>query len=241
MPPMKPSKLEVDEPLRAGEVLAAAFREYGRRPVTYMSIGVVEALASLASYEGVGIHPAAGYAIAALSFLACFTATVCVASGWSFADARARIRNAFVALAGLAFVVGLPQTLGRFDAVVILIVILWLAVTAFAIPIVLYEQHPERPVRIPGMFTALRRSMTLSQVAYLHAALAVAILLAVSFLVTIVLVNALNNFGDQGQLAALLISRAVLVPVVFIGLFVLYLEQQQRQRASGDVTVGERT
>ena len=240
MPPMESSKLEVDEPQRAGEVLAAAFREYGRRPVTYVTIGAVEALASLANYEGVGIHPAAGYAIAAIAFLACFTVTVCVASGWSFAEARARIRNAVMALAGLAFVVGLPQTLGRFDAVFILIVILWLAVTAFAIPIVLHEQTPGRPVRIPGMFTALRRSMTLSQVAFLHAALVIAILFAVTVLITTVLVGALNNFGDQGQLAAFVISRAVLVPVVFIGLFALYLEQKQRQRVSGDVTVGER-
>ena len=79
---MEPSKLEVDEPQRAGEVLATAFREYGRRPVAYVTIGAVEALASrLANPEGVGIDSAPGHAIIAIAFLVCFTATVCVASG----------------------------------------------------------------------------------------------------------------------------------------------------------------
>jgi hypothetical protein len=238
---MESYKLQVDEPQRAGEVLAAAFREYGRRPVTYVTIGAVEALASLVTRDGAGIHSFAGHAILMIAFLACFTVTVCVASGWSFVESRARTRNAIVALAGLAFVVGLPHTyLPRYDGLFILISPFWLAVTAFAIPIVLHEQRPGRPVRIPGMFTALRRSMMLSQVAFLHAVLVIAILLAVTFLLTTVLVGALNNFGDQGQLAALVISRAVLVPVVFIGLFALYLDQRQRQRVSGDVTVGER-
>lgn len=220
--------LDVEAPLRTGEVLAHAFREYGRRPVTYVAIGAVEALAGLTTYSGTGIPLIVGIVIVAVAFVACFAATVSVASGWSRSDSVQRLRNGFVALIGLTVIVGIPATLGRIDALFTLLAILWLAITAFAIPIVMREQREGHPVAFSGMLVALRRSLVMSQTAFFHAIVVVLVLYVVTVLITSLLASSLGSFGDQSELAAFVISRAVLVPIVFIGLAVLYLDQRVR-------------
>ncbi len=224
-------RLEVTEPLGAGEVLGAALREYGRHPLTYVSIGAVEALAGLSTYAAFGIPTVVGLAIVAVAFVACFAATVSVASGWSRHEALIRMQAAAPALAGLVLIVGVPATLGRIDAVLTLLAIVWLSITSFAVPIVMREQRDER-VGWRGMLVALRRSFGLAQAAFMHAVLVVFILYAVTVLITSLLAGALDNWGDQGELAAFVISRAVLVPIVFIGLAMLYLNQRARLRGS---------
>ena len=228
MAPMSADGLEVDAPLRAGEVLAHVFREYGRRPLTYVAIGAVEALAGLTTYSGTGIPLIVGIAIVAVAFVACFAATVSVSSGWSRPDSLSRLRNGFVALLGLTVIVGVPATLGRVDALFTLLAILWLAITAFAVPIVMREQRDGHRVALSGMLVALRRSLAMSQTAFFHAIVVVLLLYVVTVLITSLLASSLGNFGDQSELAAFVISRAVLVPIVFIGLAVLYLDQRAR-------------
>ena len=225
---MTAERLEVDESLSAGEVLATTFREYGRRPITYVAIGTVEALAGLATHSGSGIPLAVGLLIVATAFIACFAVTTAVASGWSKETAIERIRNGAPALLGLVLIVGVPATLGRVDALFTLLAILWLAISAFAVPIVICEQREGRPVALTGVLTALKRSLNLSQAGFLHALVVIFILYVVTVLITSVLAAALGSFGDQGEFAAFVISRAVLVPIVFVGLTVLYLDQRQR-------------
>jgi hypothetical protein len=241
MAPMQPAKLEVDEPLGAGEVLATAFREYGRKPITYVAIGAIEALSGLTTHPRAGIPTALGIAIVAAAFVVCFVATVCVASGWSFPDARVQAGNAVGALAGLVIIIGVPQSLGRVDVFFVLVAILWLAVTSSAIPTVMLEQRIGHPVKLPGMFIALRRALSLAQLAFWHALAVVFILFVVTLLITSVLGAALASFGDQSELAALVISRAVLIPVMFIGLVVLYLDQRARALASAEEPAGQPT
>lgn len=230
---MKADKLEVDHALGAGEVLATAFREYGRRPLTYVAIGTVEALAGLATYSGSGIPLAAGLAIVALAFVFCFAVTVAVTGGWSREESIARLRNGAGVLVLLAVIVGLPATLGRVDALFTLIAILWLSIVGFSIPIVIREQRGSDPVTMRGMTTALRRSVAFSQVAFLHAIGVVLILYLVTVLITSILAVALGSFGDQSELAAFVIARAVLVPILFIGMTVLYLDQRERLLGAG--------
>lgn len=240
MAAMGEGRVLVDRPLGAGEVLAAVFREYGRRPITYVAIGAVEAFSGLATYSGSGIPLFFGIAIVAIAFVACLAVTATVAGGWSRSESAARLRNGGVALAGFTLIVGFPATLGRIDALFTLLAILWLALTAFAVPIVIWEQREGRPVRLSGMLVALKRSFVLSQAAFFHALGVVLILYVVTLLITSLLAGALGNFGDQGQLAAFVISRAVLVPIVFIGLIVLYFDQRYRQLGDTPAPAAER-
>ena len=133
-----------------------------------------------------------------------------------------------MALLGLTVIVGVPATLGRVDALFTLLAILWLAITAFAVPIVMREQRDGHRVALSGMLVALRRSLAMSQTAFFHAIVVVLLLYVVTVLITSLLASSLGNFGDQSELAAFVISRAVLVPIVFIGLAVLYLDQRAR-------------
>ena len=240
MAAMSVQRLEVSEPLGAAEVLASAFREYGRRPVTYVAIGAVEALAGLTTYSGSGIPLIVGVLIVGAAFIACFAATVTVSSGWSRADSMGRLRNAAVAFVGLALIVGLPATLGRIDAIFTLLAIIWLSLTSFAVPIVVLEQRKGKRVGLYSMLVALKRSLAMSQIAFLHALVVVLILYVVTVLITSLLAGALGNFGDQTELAAFVISRAVLVPIVFIGLTVLYLDQRTRMLGGAAEPAGER-
>lgn len=240
MAAMSAETLEVSEPLGAAEVLATSFREYGRRPVTYIAIGTVEALAGLTTYSGSGIPLWVGVLIVAVAFVACFATAVAVASGWSRADGVARLRNGAVGLVGLIVIVGLPATLGRVDAVFTLLAILWLGLTSFSVPIIMREQRDGRRVGLHGMLVALKRSLAMSQVAFMHALVVVLILYVVTVLITSLLAASLGNFGDQTELAAFVISRAVLVPIVFIGLTVLYLDQRARMLGGTGEPAGER-
>lgn len=227
---MQTSKLEVDEPLGAGEVLATTLREYGRRPVVYVTIGLIEALSTLTTHSGSGIPRVVGLAVVAVAFVVCFAAAVCVSSGWTLAEARSRIWNAAPALAALVLFIGVPQTLGRIDVFFIMVAILWLSMTSSTLPIVMLEQRDGVAVKLPGMFIALRRALSLAQPAFFHSLSVVFILFLATVLITGLLGASLSSFGDQSEFAALVISRAVLVPVVFIGLVVLYLDQSARAR-----------
>ena len=240
MASMSAERLDVTEPLGAGEVLASTFREYGRRPLTYVAIGTVEALAGLTTYSGSGIPLIGGVVIVGVAFVVCFAAAVSVSSGWSRHESLQRLRNGAAALAGLTLIVGLPATLGRIDAIFTLLAILWLALTSFSVPIIMREQREGRRVGLHGMLVALKRSMTMSQTAFLHALAVVLILYVVTVLITSLLAGALGNFGDQTELAAFVISRAVLVPIVFIGLAVLYFDQRTRMFGATEEPAGER-
>ena len=197
---MAATELNVDQPLGAGEVLATAFREYGRRPLTYVAIGSVEALAGLTTYSEWNIPIVASIAIVAVAFVACFAASVVVASGWSRPEGLARVRNSWIALLGLVLIVGFPATLGRIDALFTLLAIVWLALTAFAIPIVMREQSDERRVAASGMLIALRRSLALSQAAFFHAIGVVLILYVVTVLITSLLAGALATSETRASL-----------------------------------------
>jgi hypothetical protein len=55
----------------------------------------------------------------------------------------------------------------------------------------------------------------------------------ITLLIGVVLAIALFNFAENGQIAAIAISQIVLSPFFFIGLSVLYFEQQARAEAKG--------
>jgi hypothetical protein len=218
--------VEIHRPLRLGEVLAAAVTLYGRRPWVYVAVGFVQAGALLVS----AVTPiAADLAILSIAFVASFAAVARLVVGDAAGDAARRVALALPLLVPLAFLVALPFTLASSWILLWLVAVVWLAFTGFAIPAVMDDDRV-RSGWVERLNAAIRRSTVLARVEFLHALGVAASLFAINIVVGVVLAVALANFADNGQLVAVAIAQVVLAPFFFIGLTVLYFEQQARAR-----------
>lgn len=219
-----PEAVRIDKPLRLADLLATAIRMFGRRPWAYAAVGVLQAGALLVT----AVTPfAADLVILALAFSAAYALTVRLAVGDSITEALARVGRRAPVLAALALVVAVPFYLGSAWLVLLVLSALWLGLTTFAIPAAMVES-PEVDAVGGRLVHALSRTAALARVEYIHAVGVVAALVVVYLVVGVVLAVALFSFADNGKLAALAIAQVVLAPFFFLGLTVLYFEQQAR-------------
>ncbi len=219
--------VEIHRPLRLGELIAAAVRIYGRRPLEFLALGLLQAGALVAT---VSLPFVADVVVVALAFGIAFAAVVRLVAGDPFAEALQRSLRLLLVVVTLGLVVGIPFALTASFLLFLILAAAWLGLAAFAIPAAMVETPED--TTYPGRIAhALRRTVELARTEYLHAFGVAAILIVITLLVGIVLSLALFSFADNGRVAAVAISQIVLSPFFFIGLTVLYFEQRARAGA----------
>jgi hypothetical protein len=220
--------VEIRKPLRIGELIAAAIQIYGRRPLEFLALGLLQAAALLSQT----VLPFAGYLlVVALAFGLAFAVTVRLVVGDSFSGALGRIGPVLPALVTLALFVGVPFSVAASFLIFVILAAAWLGLTAFVVPVTMVEE-PEKRSFGATIAHAFRRTVELARVEYLHAFGVAAALIIVTWLLGVVLALALFSFAENGRVAAVAISQIVLSPFFFIGLTVLYFEQQARGLAA---------
>jgi hypothetical protein len=219
-----PSGLEIDRPLRLGELLAAAVRIFSARPWPFLLVGVVEAVAFLA---GSAVHWLPGLAILSITFVAGFAFVARIVQGDELAPAWRAVAATTPVLLVLALVVAVPFYLGASWLVLLIFSAGWLGLTAFSVPAAVVE-----PTNAAGWLGraayALRRTRTLAATDYVHAAGVSAALIVIYVLVGVALAAALASYAENSRLVAQALTQIVLAPFFFIGLTVLYFEQRAR-------------
>lgn len=217
--------VEIDRPLRLGEVLAAGIRIFGNRPIPFLLVGCLEGLVLIAANA---VHVVAGVGILAASFAVAFAVVTRLVAGDEQRQAWVAATRAVPILAVLAFVVAVPFYLGFIAGLILLLFsAAWLGLTAFAIPATMVEEPPLAGFAA-RMAYALRRTAVLARVEYLHAAGVAAALIVVYILFSVALAAALSGYADNSRLVAQALAQIVLAPFFFIGLSVLYFEQKAR-------------
>ena len=200
-------------------------RVYGERTWAALGLGLVEAFAFLGS--GL-VPPAVGIAIIAVAFAAVFGAAVRIVAGDSFAEAWAQVGLRTPVLLALAFVVAVPFAVSVGYVVLVIVAILWLALTGFAVPVAMLERDSEAQGWFGRIGYALRRSVVLSRVRYGHAAGVTAALVLVYLLAGVLLASLLVGFADNSGGVAAILVQLVLAPFFYFGLSVLYHDQKAR-------------
>jgi hypothetical protein len=224
-----PEALEIRRPLRIGDLLAAAVRIYGSRPLAFLATGLVQGCALVAT---VWLPFAADLVIVALSFGIAFAIVVRLVVGDSIETAGRRTLALLPVVASLALVVGIPFSFAASFLIFLIVAAAWLGLSTFAIPVAMIEP-PEQPGYAGRIAHALRRTVELARVEYVHAFGVAAIMIVLTLLVGVILSLALFSFADNGRIAALALSQIVLSPFFFIGLSVLYFDQQARAEEKG--------
>lgn len=224
-----PQALDIGKPLRIGELLAVAVRIYGSRPLTFLATGLIQGCALVAT---VWLPFAADLMIVALSFGIAYAVIVRLVVGDSIEAAGARTLGVLPVVASLALVVGVPFSFAASFLVFLIVAAAWLGLSTFAIPAAMVEA-PDETGYAGRMAHALRRTVELARVEYVHAFGVAAIVIVLTLLVGVVLSLALFSFAENGRIAALALSQIVLSPFFFIGLSVLYFDQQARAEERG--------
>lgn len=224
-----PEALDVRRPLRIGDLLAASIRIYGSRPLAFLATGLIQGCALIAT---VWLPFAADLVLVALSFGIAFALIVRLVVGDSIETAAGRTLELLPAVASLALVVGIPFSFAASFLIFLIVAAAWLGLATFAIPVAMIET-PEEAGYAGRMAHALRRTVELARVEYMHAFGVAAIMIVLTLLIGVVLSLALFSFADNGRIAALAISQIVLSPFFFIGLSVLYFDQQARAEEKG--------
>lgn len=224
-----PEALGIRGPLRISDLLAAAVRIYGSRPVTFLATGLIQGLALVAT---VWLPFAADLAIVALSFGIAYALIVRLIVGDTIEAAGRCTLELLPVVASLALVVGIPFSFAASFLVFLIVAAAWLGLSTFAIPVAMVEA-PEDTSYAGRMTHALRRTVQLARVEYVHAFGVAAIMIVLTLLVGVILSLALFSFAENGRVAALALSQVVLSPFFFIGLSVLYFDQQARAGERG--------
>ena len=221
--------MTIDRPLKLGEILAETVRIYGERLGAALGIGALVALAYVAA---AAVHAVAGVAIVAVAFTLAYAAAARLVSGDSFGEAWAQVGLRLPALAALAFIVALPFAVAAGYLFLVVLAVGWLALTGFSIPVAMLERGPLEQGWLQRLGYVLQRSVTLARTQYLHAAGVAAALVLIYILVGVVLSAALSGFAGNSRFVALVLVQIVLAPFFFVGLSVLYFEQQARALSS---------
>jgi hypothetical protein len=203
-PPLPPETRTV------GQLVAEAVRLYGQTfwpsVATGLSIAIVNQLPTLV---GVAASP---FLLTASYVGASLVATSARPSRRALATAYAVGVLAYVPFAFSFLVLGFA-----------LLGVAWLAFVGLAVPAAVVEEHDLR-----GAFA---RGIQLSRSDYLHALGSLATFAIVYFLVRLLLVLLLVNFGDAAERVAIFVADVVLAPVVFLGAALLYFDQRARVKA----------
>jgi hypothetical protein len=219
----------VDRPLALGELFAQTMELYGRRIWAALGIGACLAgMIALARAAPVG----ADLAVVSLALTGCYAAAARLASGDRFGEAWAQVALRSPVLLVLTIVVSVPLALALTDYLLLILVVAWLALVGFSIPVAMLERDPESTSWFGRLGYALFRSVSLARVEYLHALGVAAALALVYVLFGRILAQALIGFAETGGFAAFLVVQVVLAPFFFLGLAVLYFEQRARAVSS---------
>lgn len=220
---------DIDRPLRTGELIAATLQIYGARALPYLTMGLLQAGALIAT---VWLPFVGDLLVVALAFGVAFAAVARLVAGDPFETALRRALESLPIVLTLGLVVGIPFSLASSFLIFLILAAAWLGVSAFAIPVAMIEQ-PEEEGFSARLAYALRRTVELARVEYVHAFGVAALLIVITLLVGIVLAVALFSFAENGRIAATALSQIVLSPFFFIGLSVLYFDQRARAEAKG--------
>lgn len=224
-----PEALDIRRPLRIGDLLAAVVRIYAARPLVFLATGLIQAGALIAT---VWLPFAADLVIVALAFGVAYAMIVRVVVGDSLEQAGRRTLALLPVVGSLGLVVGIPFSFAASFLIFLIVAAAWLGLATFAIPAALIET-PEDTRYAGRMAHALRRTVELARVEYVHAFGVAAIMIVLTLLVGVVLALALFSFAENGRIAAVALSQIVLSPFFFIGLSVLYFDQQARAEERG--------
>lgn len=216
--------IEIHRPLRLGEVIAAAIRLFGSRPLPYLAIGGVVA----ATFLLIEVLPLVAFVgVVSVVFTLGLAVTACLVEGEGFGGSTRRAMSIVPDLVLLAFVVAVPFYLASLFIVLLIVGAAWLALTVFAVPAAALEVPSEEQV-LGRAFHGLRETVRLSRTAYLHAFGVVVALVAVQLVFSVILGLLLAGYADNGRLAAQALTQIALAPFFFLGLTVLYFEQRAR-------------
>lgn len=226
----------IDRPLGLGEVLAQAIALYGRSAPAFIAVGTLQAGAFLLRLV---VPWYVELAALSLSFVVAFAIIARVAAGDRLRAAAGDAARSAGLLALLALVVAAPFYAAVFGVEFLLLSMVWLGLTSFAVPVAMLEELPQarRGSRLMrGFAHTVRRTAELASADWLHAIVVAVVLVLLYLLAGNLLVAVLFGFADQGAVAAPALVQVVLAPFFFLGLTVLYLEQRmrlvQRRRAA---------
>jgi hypothetical protein len=218
-----------ERPLPLGELIAETIRLYGERPRAALGLGAVVAGAFLLAR----VVPALlEVLVISLAFTAVYGAAARIVSGDSFAEAWAQVGVRAPALLILTFVVAVPFAIAVGYLFLLVLAVLWLALSGFSIPVAMLEREGARDGVFGRIAYALDRSLRLARAEYLHAAGIVAALVIAYVLFSVLIGAALVGFADNGKVVAAALVQLVLAPLFFLGLAVLYYEQRARAAVS---------
>jgi hypothetical protein len=221
--------IKINRPLGLGEILAETVRLYGERFAAALGLGLPIAGVFLATL----VTPALlDIALVALAFTATYAAAARVAAGDGLLEAWAQAGLRLPTLVVLSVVVAVPFALGLAQLYLLVLAVAWLAFTGFSIPVAVLETDPNAKNWFDRLSFSLYRSAELARVEFLHAVGIIAAFVIVEIVLGIPLAGALTGFGDNGRAVALALSQAVLAPLFFLGLSVLYFEQNARALSS---------
>ena len=214
--------MNVDRPLKLGELLAETVRLYGAR---------LWAAAGIGAFLG-GAVLAAGIAVIAPAFTVCYAVAVRIALGDPAGEAWAQVGVRAPVLAPLMIIVSLPFVLGVVDALILFFSVAWLSFVGLAIPVAMIERAPEGTSWFGQIGFALTRATDLARPEFLHVLGVSAALTVIYALFGPFLGLLLTGFADNGSLAAHVMANGVLGPFFFLGLSLLYFEQRSRALSS---------
>jgi hypothetical protein len=221
--------VKIERPLGLGELLAETVRLYGERFWAAAGLGLPIAGAFVVTLWA---HDVVDVLVLALAFTFTYAAAARVAAGDGAAEAWAQTAVRVPTLLILMLVVAVPFALAVGQLFLLLVAVAWLGLTGFAIPVAMLERDPGAKDWFGRLGYTLYRSVWLARAEYFHA-VGVAAALVITYVVLFgVLVAALVGFGDNGRDVAAAIANGVLAPFFFLGLNVLYFEQNARALSS---------
>jgi hypothetical protein len=210
--------------MRLGEVMAAAIRIFGERLWPFLVLGSVVAGAFLLF----SVVPIAAFiALISIVFVVALAMTAALVDGASLEQAARRCLPLAPDLVLLALVVAVPFYVSSLFVVLLIAGAAWLALTGLAVPVAVLEKPAEERV-LGRALHGLRRGFVLSRAAYLHAFGVIAALVLVQLLFSVLLSVALSAYADNPLFVAQALTQIVLAPFFFLGLTVLYFDQQAR-------------
>jgi hypothetical protein len=221
--------IKIERPLGLSEILAETVRLYGDRFAAGIGLGLPIAGVFLATLV---MPTLVGTALVALAFTATYAAAARVAAGDGLLEAWAQAGLRLPTLLVLSVIVAVPFALGIAQLFLLIPAVAWLAFTGFSVPVAMLETDPKAKNWFDRLSFALYRSAELARVESLHAIGVIATFVIVEILLGIPLAAALTGFGDNGREVALALSQAILAPLFFLGLSVLYFEQNARALSS---------
>lgn len=218
--PRYPAKGETPPPLppesrTVGQVVAEAIRLYGANWPRALAIGIAPAVVGVAVVE-LGGWPgvALGATVGSLVQTGAYVAACAVVAGVALWSRRAL--TAFVA-GVLAF---LPVPF--LSVLFVLPALVWLALVGLVVPVALIEGLSVR--------RSFSRAIELARVDYVHVLGTLATLAILTIVCQGVVAFTLREFSDQTERLAATLAAVVLVPLLFLGAAVLYVDQEARWR-----------